>query len=129
MSNIQLGFRSGLDYRTNVRATLAFESSQTEAGKEDVNIKCFAILPAVGTYILSNCRTKAMRVLRHQKATACGNNLTIVFIDEPTEVTSDAPHGNKSIAIEVHNQKCTTHHVEAYYLTRKKGFKINATLL
>tara|TARA_R110001583_G_scaffold174017_2_gene328222 strand:+ start:3334 stop:3552 length:219 start_codon:yes stop_codon:yes gene_type:complete len=71
----------------------------------------------------------AYRVLRHQKATACGNSLTVIFVSDPTPVQEQNTFGDKGIPIHVHNSKCTSHCIDVYYLKMQMGYGINADLL
>lgn len=96
---------------------------------DDLNINAYVVMPEIGTYLLSKCETMAYKVLSHAKATACGQNLTVLFVAEPTPILHENPHGTKGVEIEVHTRQCTSHVVEQYYLARKLGFEINATLL
>lgn len=108
---------------------VAYDSTNTEVDSCDLNINAYAVMPEVGTYLLSKCETMAYKVLSHAKGTACGQNLTVVFVAEPTPILHENPHGKKGVEIEVHEGRGTCHIVEQYYLARKVGFKINATLL
>ena len=105
---------------------IASETSQTQYGGDHLDICAYNMLPQVGEYILSKCRTMAFRVLRHQKAEACGNKLTVVFVSDPTPVAEENPHGEKGVKIHMHNQKCTSHCIDEYYLMQPKSYGINA---
>lgn len=122
-------FHEHIDYRSSVRQSIAFESTMTEPPLHTFDINAFAKMPMVGEYILMKDRKSACRVLRHQEAEACGSRLTIIFVSEPTPVQEENLLGDKGVSIHVHNQKCTSHCIDEYYLERPKGFKINATLL
>ncbi len=122
-------FHAHIDYRTTARQHIAYESTQTEPALGTFDINAFVQMPLVGEYILSNDHRSAYLVLRHQKAEACGNKLTIIFVAEPTPIAKTNNFGDKGVAIKVHNQKCTSHCIDEYYLARAKGFEINATLL
>lgn len=121
-------FNQHIDYRSKCPVILILELSQTEITSEHVDIRSFMIIPQVNSFILSACKTMAFKVLRHANATACGQKLTAVFLGEPTPVQIENPFGDYGQAISVHNQKCTSHCIDTYYLSTKKGFKINATI-
>jgi hypothetical protein len=125
----QKSFSSAIYFHSSVPMTVAYKSTNTQVSMDDLSINVYAVMPEIGTYLLSKCKTMAYKVLSHAKATACGQNLTVVFVAEPTPILHKNPHGEKGVEIEVHTQKCTSHIVEQYYLARKLGFEINATLL
>jgi hypothetical protein len=125
----QNGFSSVIYFQSTVHMAVAYESTNTALSNDDLNINAFVVMPEIGTYLLSRCETMAYKVLSYAKATACGQNLTVVFVAEPTPILHENPHGAKGVEIEVHTRQCTSHIVEQYYLARKLGFEINATLL
>jgi hypothetical protein len=125
----QKGFSSPVHYQSSVRLNIAYESTETEVHLDDLNTIVYAAMPEIGTYLLSKCETMAYKVLSYAKAQAFGYNRTVVFVAEPTLVIHENPHGKKGVEIEVHTRQCTSHVVEQYYLARKLGFKINATLI
>jgi hypothetical protein len=122
-------FHEYIDHRTSIRQSIAFESTMTEPPLDTFNINAFAKIPMVGEYILSKDHKSAYRVVRHQDAEACGNRLKIIFVAEHTPIQKENSYGDKGVSIHVHNQKCTSHCIDEYYLVRPKGFEINATLL
>lgn len=124
----QKGFSSVIYFQSSVSMIVAYDSTNTEVSNDDLNIYAFVVMPEIGTYLLSKCETMAYKVLSYAKATGCGQNLTVVFVAEPTPILHENPHGEKGVEIEVHTRQCTSHVVEQYYLARKIGFKINAAL-
>lgn len=125
----QKGFSSPVYYQSAARLIVAYESTNTEVQPADLNTVVYAVTPEIGTYLLSKCGGMAYKVLRYGKAKVCGYFKTIVFVAEPTPVIRENPHGTKGVEIEAHKGQGTCHVVEQYYLARKLGFKINATLL
>lgn len=125
-------FNQHVDYRISVSCTVAHEHTQTElTNLHHLNTSSFAKMPQVGEYLLSNCRKLAYRVVRHQRATACGQSLTVIFVADPTPVQEKDSFSDsgKGIPIHVHNSKCTSHCIDVYYLATPKGYGINAELL
>ncbi|EQM48213.1 hypothetical protein D051_1053 [Vibrio parahaemolyticus VPCR-2010] len=112
---------------------LAYEFDGTQLAMTDSSINVFTKKPKVGEFILSRCKTQAFRVVRHAKATACGQNVTVTFLSEPTPVSKENPHaeakGDKGVQVEVHLMRGCCHYIETYYLARPRGFKLNARLL
>ena len=125
----QKGFSSPVYYQSSVRLIVAYESTNTQVHPDDLNTLVYAVMPEIGTYLLSKGGTMAYKVIRYAKATACGHNLTVVLVSEPTPILHENPHGKSGVEIEAHEGQGTCHVVEQYYLARKVGFKINATLL
>jgi hypothetical protein len=123
-------FKEHLHYQSTVRCAVAHDYSKSELslGKH-LNICTFAKTPQVGEYILSKCCEMAYRVVRHQKAEACGNQLTVIFVSDPTPIQIENTFDKKGVAIYVHNQKCTSHCIDTYYLRMPMGYSINANLL
>ena len=125
-------FNEHVDYRLSVSCAVAHEYTQTALGNQHhLDTSSFMKIPQVGEYLLSKCRKLAYRVVRHQRATACGNKLIVIFVSDPTPVQekNSFPDSDKGIRIHVHNSKCTSHCVDIYYLTMPKGYGINAELL
>ncbi|MGI2916404.1 hypothetical protein [Vibrio parahaemolyticus] len=112
---------------------LAYEFDGTQLAMTDSSINVFTKMPKVGEFILSGCKTKAFRVVRHAKATACGQDVTVTFLSEPTPVSKENPYaeakGDKGVQVEVHLMCGCYHHIETYYLARPRGFDLNANLL
>jgi hypothetical protein len=125
----QKSFSSAIYFHSSVPMTVAYQSTNTQVSMDDLSINVYAVMPEISTYLLSKCETMAYKVLSHAKATGCGQNLTVVFVAEPTPILHENPHGTKGVEIEVHTHQCTSHIVEKYYLARKLGIEINATLL
>jgi hypothetical protein len=123
-------FSQHIHYQSAVRCTVAHDYSKTELTNENhLNMRSFAKTPQVGEYILSNCGEMAYRVVRHQRAEACGNQLTVIFVSDPTPIQIENTFGKKGVAIHVHNQKCTSHCIDTYFLRMPMGYSINANLL
>lgn len=113
-----------------VATTVAHDYTQTSLNSsEHLDTGTFAKIPKVGEYLLSKCEQFAYRVLRHQAAKACGQNLTVIFVADPTPVSTENPFGDNGIEVLVHNRKCTSHCISKYYLTQPKSYGINATLI
>jgi hypothetical protein len=122
------------DARFTVACTVAHEYTQTQlSNREHLDTSGFVKMPQIGEYILSHCRTQAYRVVRHQKAEACGTRLTVLFVADPTPVLEHNPAPDKiksrGIPVHVHNRKCTSHCIDIYYLHMIRGHAINANLL
>ena len=122
-------FCEKIDPLTTVGQIVAFESTKTEVPSDDLNINSFTKMPLIGEYILSKDYEYAYQVLRHQKAEACGSNLTVLFVSEKIKIRKNNAFGDEGSGINVHNQKCTSHCVDIYYLNRPMGYSLNANLL
>lgn len=118
-----------LNNYNDIGCLIAHEYSQSQLSMKSVDINCFTRLPNIGEYILSKCRTKAYRVLRHQKAVGCGHQCHVVFVSDETNITIENQHGDNGIEIHVHNNQCGDHCISVCYLAMPKGYNINATLL
>ena len=124
----QLGLTAQINQCSSLNVIIAYTTTQTQVMNSTLNITSFAKAPAIGTYILCTCGTLAHRVEGYADAEACGQRVKVMYVSEPILVSKTNNHGSKGVEIEMHIRKCDSQVVDIYFLSREKGFSINATL-
>ncbi|KAA1254786.1 hypothetical protein F0M16_10995 [Vibrio cholerae] len=126
-------YSQGITEYNRQNLILAYDLDGTQLGLKESNINAFTKRPKVGDFILSRCKTQAFRVVRHAKATSCGQDVTVTFLSEPTLVLKENPYAesnvDKGVQVEVHLMRGCCHYIETYYLARPRGYELSARLL